>query len=228
MSFDRLAPHYRWLEAVLAGGKLQRCRNQWMTRLGTPARVLILGEGHGRFLLECRLRLPNARIVVIDASARMLAVARKRLERAGLHSLRTEFVHANALHWTPPPATFDLIVTHFFLDCFNPRELEVVIAKAASAATEKAEWLITDFQVPSGRLHRIRAQVILAVMYVFFTPVTRLNTRRLTPPEPLLRAHRFVLKERMTSEWGLLKSDLWQRESNADPRVAADETATIR
>ena len=26
MSFDRLAPHYTWMEAVLAGPRLQRCR----------------------------------------------------------------------------------------------------------------------------------------------------------------------------------------------------------
>jgi hypothetical protein len=52
MSFDRLAPHYRWLEWVLAGRKLQRCRTAFLDEIGRADATLLVGEGNGRFLGE--------------------------------------------------------------------------------------------------------------------------------------------------------------------------------
>src|SRR4051812_20630121 len=83
VSFDVLAPHYRWMELLLAGEKLQRCRTAFLKEVADARDVLIVGEGHGRFLVECRRRLPDARITCVDASERMLEVARARLRRAG-------------------------------------------------------------------------------------------------------------------------------------------------
>src|SRR5579864_4929172 len=79
MSFDVLAPHYRWMEVVLAGEKLQRCCTAFLERISGARNVLILGEGNGRFLVECRRKIPKAHIVCVDASARMLTLAQRRL-----------------------------------------------------------------------------------------------------------------------------------------------------
>ena len=62
MSFDLLAPHYRWMEWVLAGEKLQRCRTAWLEVLPAPARVLILGEGNGRFLEALMRQIGRAHV----------------------------------------------------------------------------------------------------------------------------------------------------------------------
>ena len=80
MSFDVLAPYYRWMEFVLAGNKLQRCRTAFLSQVTRRKSVLILGEGNGRFLLECRCILHEAQITCVDASFRMLTLARKRLQ----------------------------------------------------------------------------------------------------------------------------------------------------
>ena len=63
MSFDRLAPHYRWMERILAGEKLQRCRTAHLDSVNTAERVLLAGEGNGRFLVHLRHTLPKAHIV---------------------------------------------------------------------------------------------------------------------------------------------------------------------
>ena len=52
MSFDHLAPHYRWMEWLLAGSKPQRCRTTFLDTLPTARHALLLGEGNGRFLRE--------------------------------------------------------------------------------------------------------------------------------------------------------------------------------
>jgi ubiquinone/menaquinone biosynthesis C-methylase UbiE len=212
MSFDTLAPHYRWMELVLAGSKLQRCRTAFLDRVGDAQGVLILGEGNGRFLAECRRRLPSARITCVDTSARMLALAQARIARVGLTAQRTDFIVADARAWVPSARAFDLIVTHFFLDCFPSDQLEQLVAKLAHAAMPRASWLLADFQIPRAGFFRHRAQIIHLLMYAFFRAIAQLPARRLTPPDDFLRAHDFELRQRKVSEWGLLHSDRWTRE----------------
>jgi len=211
MSFDVLAPHYTWMEAVLAGGRLQRCRLAWLEALENSERILIVGVGHGHFLRRCAERHPRSRLVAVDASAGMLRQAERRARRAGVEPARLEFVHARLPDWAPRAEEFDAIVTHFFLDCFAPPELERVVAALARGARPRAKWLVADFALPPAGWARRRARAVHALMYGFFRPVTGIPARRWTEPDPQLRAHGFALAGRRPSEWGLLRSDLWQR-----------------
>lgn len=213
MSFDRLAPHYRWMEFVLAGGKLQRCRTAFLSQMTQARQVLILGEGNGRFLTECAQRLRFAQITCVDASDRMLELARARLRSRRLPEGTVEFVHADALKWAAPARRFDLVVTHFFLDCFPAAVLRQLLEKIAGLASPEAYWLLADFTIPDRGPACWRATIIHWMMYSFFAVATRLPARRLTPPDASLRAQGFVLRERLLLDWGLLHSDLWQRRS---------------
>lgn len=211
MSFDLLAPHYTWMEAVLAGTRLQRCRLAWEEALADCSDLLIAGVGHGHCLRHYARRFPHLRIVSVDASARMLAEARNRAEAEGLDMDRLSFVHATLPGWRPAAGSCDAIATPFFLDCFPPGELECVIAALAQAARPEARWLISDFAVPERGSARWRALAVHGLMYPFFRAITRLRARRLTPPDASLREHGFSLAGRQTYEWGLLHADLWVR-----------------
>jgi ubiquinone/menaquinone biosynthesis C-methylase UbiE len=213
MSFDGLAPHYRWMEFLLAGGKLQRCRTAFIRDIPPPRRVLMLGEGNGRCLVELLRAFPAASFTCVDASARMLECARARVLTHGLSDDAIEFIHADALHWQPQTAHFDLLVTHFFLDCFRAEQLTALIPRLASAATPDARWLLADFREPASGFAKWRARWILRTMYFFFRRATHLPAKHLTPPDSFLQRSGFTLRERRLSDWGLLHGDLWQRET---------------
>ena len=210
MSFDSLAPHYRWMEAVLAGNKLQFCRTAFLSEVQKAGSVLILGEGNGRFLLECKMALGSARITCVDGSLRMIELARRRMLRHGIPEREIEFVHTDALAWIPPAQAFDVVVTHFFLDCFRADQLQLLLSRLAGACRPRARWLLADFQIPERGIRRWRARLIHYLMYAFFRVATRLPARCLSVPDPLLQAHGFVLRRRLTTDWGLLRSDLWE------------------
>jgi ubiquinone/menaquinone biosynthesis C-methylase UbiE len=210
MSFDQLAPHYTWMEAVLAGPRLQRCRTAWLDELAGCQHLLIAGVGHGHFLRACAQRFPTLAITSVDASGRMLKHAQRR-SRQVVHPARLQFVHAPFPDWEPPANTFDAVATHFFLDCFPPAQLAEVVATIARGCRARAKWLITDFTVPDRGWRRHRARAIHALMYAFFRPIAGVAARRVTPPDELLRASGFRLKRRSTRELGLLQSDLWIR-----------------
>lgn len=210
MSFDLLAPHYRWIEFVSAGEKLQQCRTAFLGNITEAKKVLIVGDGNGRFLLECRRRFPEAKITSVDASARMLALARRRLARHGVTGEGIDFICADALVWEPPEREFDLIVTHFFLDCFRREQVEALVAKLTRAAMPGANWLLADFQVASTGLARQRSRLILWMLYQFFGMTTGISGRVLTAPDIFLRQNGVTLQQRRVYDLGMLYSERWQ------------------
>jgi ubiquinone/menaquinone biosynthesis C-methylase UbiE len=214
-NFDWMAPHYRWMESVLAGPKLQRCRAAYLDAVPAPRRALIVGQGHGRFVVELLRKHPKVRCTCVDVSRRMLDVTRGRILADGLDAARVEFVHADILECALPAGAFDLITTHFVLDCFRPEQLARVMPSLARAAAPGARWLVSDFQEPPGGLAKWRARAILEMMYLFFRWATALPASELTPPDPWLAQCGFTLRERRTFEWGLLHSDLWVSQTAA-------------
>jgi SAM-dependent methyltransferase len=207
MSFDRLAPHYRWMEWLLAGRKLQRCRTTFLDTLPRARHALLLGEGNGRFLQEFLRKQPGAQVTCVDASPQMLKAAR----RSARENARVTFVCCDVNEWEPSHGEFDLVVSNFFLDCFRPEQIEFIAERISAALTDDARWLIADFCEPRGGWRKWRARAILQAMYCFFRWTTALPAKRLTAPDVILARHGFELRERRTFEWGLLQSDLWAR-----------------
>src|SRR5581483_7339920 len=107
------------------------------------------------------------RIIYLDASAQMLQVAKERLDRASLRRDNVEFRCAPVLNFDFPSA-IDLIVTQFFLDCFEGDELRQVVRKLASVLTPDGKWIVADFQVPPRGWRRARARLVLKLAYGFF------------------------------------------------------------
>lgn len=211
MNFDRIAPFYQTMESWFAGRCLQRCRLAFLDRIPEPSQVLMVGEGHGRFLVPFRRRFPDAEITVIDGSVKMLGIAKQGLEQEGLRTEGINFVHSMIGEWETPDQRFDLIVTNFVLDCLTPEQLDQTVRKLASVAASDAHWLVADFQIPDGGMARWRSRIILGLLYRFFGVAAGLEARSLVPPDASLEAAGFGLLERKTWDWGLLKSEWWRR-----------------
>jgi ubiquinone/menaquinone biosynthesis C-methylase UbiE len=206
--FDWLAPHYRWMEWLLAGRKLQRCRAAFLPAIPAPRRALVVGEGHGPFVAALLKAYPEVRCTCVDASARMLEAAKGQLRASEIETTRIEFVHADILNWTGT-GQYDLIATHFVLDCFRPDQLDRVSTHLREMAAPGAHWLLSDFQEPAKGPAKWRARAILEMMYLFFRWATDLPASELTPPDSFLSRNGFLLQQREVFDWGLLHSDLW-------------------
>lgn len=188
---------------------MQRCRLAFLHQFYEPKNILILGEGPGRFLVECCRRFPDAQVTCLDSSEKMLTQAAAQLASQRLKSDHVRFIKTDILTWEPPVSAYDLIVTHFFLDCFRTDQLEVIIPKLALAAKPDANWLIADFQIAASGFKRLRSQFVLALLYLFFRVVTRLPASSLSSPDLFLQKAGFTLHRRIASDWDLLKSDWW-------------------
>lgn len=209
MSFDFIAPHYRWLEHIAFANTLQKARIFFLNQISQPRRVLLAGEGNGRFLREFAQKFPEACVDCVDGSERMLQLARAQLrdDKGG----RIKFFQYDVRRWVPDENVYDVIVTHFFLDCFTEAQIERVVATLAKAATPNAVWLLADFSVPRERLQKLHAKAWLWIMHRFFRGLARICARKLTDPSPFLEGEGFRCAQWEQWRLGLVGSQLWQR-----------------
>ena len=121
------------------------------------------------------------------------------------------FFHADARDWQPPRGDYDLIVTHFFLDCFTDAELAPLAARLAASTTKQARWVVSEFHQPARGFAAWRARFWIAGLYAFFRLATGLRVRRLPDYRAVLQAQGFHCERLVAAHGNLLVSELWRR-----------------
>jgi SAM-dependent methyltransferase len=205
--FDPLAPIYRWMEWCSFGPFLQLCRCTFLRELQSRRRALIIGDGDGRFTARLFEQNRAIRVDAVDASTKMLRALE---ERSKPHSSRLRTVCADARLWQADFARYDLVVTHFFLDCLTTGEVIVLAKRMREAAAPGAAWVVSEFAIPEGWFGRFAARPLIRLLYLAFRWMTRLSVRELPDYSGALRDCGFQLKERRLRLGGLLTSELWE------------------
>jgi ubiquinone/menaquinone biosynthesis C-methylase UbiE len=169
-------------------------------------KALVLGDGDGRFVAQLIATAQGVQVELVDSSQAMLDLASQRAK-----SPRVSFRHSDARILFPLPPQFDLVATHFFLDCFDRQDLEKLVMQIADAALPDAAWLISEFRQPPRGWRAVWAWLWLRLLYFLFALTTGLKVRGLTDHRPLLEASGFKL-EKVEEVWfGLLASELWRK-----------------
>ncbi len=208
--FDGLAGAYRWMEWLSFGPLLQRCRCAFLGELKTVRRAVVLGDGDGRFTAELLRVNSVVRVDVVDASAAMLWAL---VRRAGPDAGRVRTVVADIREWKPEGSErFDLVVSHFFLDCLTGAEVEGLAGSVSGSLTEGARWVVSDFAVPEGWAGRLAGRGLVGFLYRAFGLLTGLRIRQLPDHASALRNAGFVLEQRREMLFGLLFSEVWRYE----------------
>jgi SAM-dependent methyltransferase len=211
MKADPIAGAYRWLEYAAFGSTLEQARFDFLPRAADARRILILGEGDGRFLarlLECNR---HAAIAVVESSARMIYLASQRVPAAD--QARVQFYHLDAAAGPLPEGPFDLAVTHFFFDILEPREAEAVVMKMNALLGPEACWLLSEFQVPAAKFRGLHARLWLWTMYRFFQAATGVRATELSPYRDLLVSCGWSEAEHRERRLSLIRSQMWTRYS---------------
>jgi ubiquinone/menaquinone biosynthesis C-methylase UbiE len=212
VNFDLVAPCYEPLERIAFADDLQRCRVAYLGEINPSGRALFVGEGNGRFLCELLGRYPEIEVDCLDASKRMLQLARRRIEQELPASIeRVRFIHTDIRSWAAPEHHYDLVVTHFFLDCFQEPVLIAIIKTLARAAAKNATWLVSEFSIPEKGIGRVQARCWLRTMYWFFRVTAGLEASELIDYTPFLGREGFRLLRQHLFRKGILKSELWKK-----------------
>jgi len=208
-NFDHIARPYRWLEYITLGRALEQCRLHYLPSLLSRNRALVLGDGDGRFLAQLLAQNPHLHAHAIDTSATMLQLLRQRCEAVAPNASTRLNTHQSDALTCPLDPPYDLIVTHFFLDCLTQPDLDTLVNRIAPTLSPQAIWLVSDFQIPTGPM-RLPAKILVRALYLAFRILTGLRTTQLPDhATPLQQAGltRIAHRHRLS---GLLITELWQ------------------
>jgi len=204
-NFNPIARPYRWLEYLTLGRALERCRLHFLPLLLDQKQALVLGDGDGRFLAALLAANPHLHVDAVDTSATMLHLL---TQRCAADAPRLHTHHTSALDFTPT-GPYDLVVTHFFLDCLSQPQLESLIARIAPALASGALWLISDFRIPRGPM-RLPARILVRSLYLAFRILTGLRTTHLPAHKTPLTNAGLTRIAHHHSFGGILTTELWQ------------------
>lgn len=220
-NFDRLARAYRWLEWLTFGPWLWQCRCAFLPQLRDPClrRALVIGDGDGRFTARLLAENHHINIEAVDASHAMLT----QLERSAHPDAGRICMHcADARIWNPVSARYDLIVTHFFLDCLTSSEVAELAIRLRQFVAPEALWIISEFAIPQNPFGRLVARPLIAGLYLAFRFLTGLRVRRLPDHRRALSEAGFTRVRERHSLCGLLISELWKPGPGSSESHSAD------
>lgn len=183
-----------------------------LPQIAHARKVLIIGNGDGRFLTALLRHNQIARVDAIEISSQMIAVARRRLNAASRQSSsRTTFWHGDIRTAPQPGEGYDLVVTHFLFDVFSTTELKGIIQRVSRWTSPNALWLVSEFDLPSSGWPRRYAQFWLKTMYAFFRMTTNLRNQQLPCWRPLMDEAGFMPQKQTQYQNGFIVSELWHR-----------------
>jgi len=213
-NFNRLARVYRWLELVTFGPMLARCRFTFLGDLRTCRNALVLGDGDGRFTARLLAENPGVLVDAVDASDAMLNAL---VRNAGPHADRIRIHQADIREWKPANRHYDLIATHFFLDCLSTNEISDLAQRLRAYLTDQAQWVISEFAVPEGRFAQLLARPLISALYVAFNLLTGLTQSSLPNYREALTEAGFKLVRQRSACDGLLRSETWSPAAQDPP-----------
>ena len=211
--FDPLAKIYRWMEYCSFGPILERCRFHFLPQCSGARKALILGDGDGRF--TARLLASNHKVQVdaVDASAAMLTELRQRVQQAAPNAIkRLKTFHIDIRDFVPTGNDYDLVVSHFLLDCLTDTEVECLIERILPHLDPNAEWIISEFSISHRGWRRIYTGLVIHFLYFAFNKMTHLRVRHIPNYAQILCRFGFHRREQNHFLGGLLVAEVWKRE----------------
>lgn len=208
--YDRLAGSYRTLERLAFAGALDRARFAHLPAVAECRRILLIGDGDGRFLerLLASTRPHATAVEIVELSRAMIERSRRRIPES--EQSRVHYHHGSLFDVSLPDAHFDAVVTCFFLDQFQGAALQRAVGAIAKLCRSGALWAVSDFRIPEREPGRVYARLWLALLYRFFGVVTGIQARRLEDPGPRILASGFSFLHEHRLLAGSLYAALWR------------------
>ena len=203
-NFDLIARFYPALERCIFNSQLDDARLAFHDEPLQANRVLLVGEGNGRFLKWLLARKVAGSVTVVEKSPAMIRLAQSRV--AGLGKVELDFNQTDfRLYHADQP--FDCVVTHFFLDLFDPPAQQTLIKKLTELTTSHGTWINVDFSPPRS----FAARVLMWIQYAFFCLVSRIEARHCHDETATAGQNGWMVSESLSFENGLVLAKRYQK-----------------
>ena len=208
------------MEYLSFGPMLERCRFYFLANCLGARRGLILGDGDGRFTARLLATNLTVQIDAVDGSVAMLAELKRRALATEDEEGRLRTIHADLRSFIPDRDGYDLIVSHFFLDCLTDEDLERMVARIVPHLAPDATWIISEFSIPQKCWRRIAAGALIRFLYFAFKTMTHLDVRRIPDYASVLANNGFFRQQQVQFLGGVLSAELWRKNAPHPPDLS--------
>ena len=214
--FNKIAPFYHAVSMICSFNRIHKSQI-WLLSKGMKfSKVLIIGGGDGRFLLEAMKQGLSEQYYYIDISNAMIKLAQGKIEKQSNLSLNSVVFICGSYQDIPKNRKFDLIVTPYFLDCFSDDELFLVVAKLHTQLTIEGTWFFTDFNIPEDITRSFIFKNIIQILYRFFNLFCDLEVNHLPDFNKEFCKYKFSILHEKYFLGGLLVSRIYKKSSFSD------------
>jgi tRNA (cmo5U34)-methyltransferase len=207
--FDLVAPIYPALERLVFGMRLDEARQAFSEGILEADRILLVGEGNGRFLKSLIARKRVGCVWVVEKSRAMIQLAKHRAGES--RNVGLEFIEAD-FRLCQLRQEFDCVVTHFFLDLFNPPSQLAIIEKLAGFVAKGGTWINVDF-VPGRTL---KGHILMWLQYAFFRFVSRIEAKRCFDESGMAARAGWIIAETVSYLGGLVMARRYRKNVGGD------------
>ena len=204
--FDLVAPLYPALEQCVFGSHLNKARRAFFDAVVHADRVLLVGEGNGRFLTTLAACKNKGCINIVEKSAVMIRLAKERTRKLGGVRCDLNFIKTDFLEYSSADK-FDCVVTHFLLDLFNPPAQRTLIKRIEELTAPSGTWINVDF-LPA---RTVRGGILMRLQYAFFRMASRIQARRCFDESTAAAAAGWAVAETISYLGGLVVAKRYQR-----------------
>ena len=198
--YDSIARFYDLLARLVFGKSIALAQTHFLKEIPFLANVLVVGGGSGWWMKEFLRSRPHCKIVFIDLSAEMIRLAREGVQEDKRISFR-----CGSEESITEVATFDVVITFFFLDLFSSDSLPFLVRRISESLKPGGLWLVSDF-VETRWWH----SALLSAMYRFFRFTTGLQNQSLPDWNEILLKNNLRPIDHKTFYSDFIKSGLYQ------------------
>lgn len=203
--FSRLAGIYDLLGLLTFCGALHRSQVYFLSSLHQCQRALIMGGGTGKFLIDLLKSGKVDKVTYVDISPGMIVKARRKVQSRGLLS-RVEFICGGIADI--PAVKFDLVCTHYFLDCFSEADLTKVFAKLKTCLAVQGLWHFSDFYL--DKYSSWYERKLLRFLYGFFRVTCGLGVDSLADFSKFFDSYKLRIVQEKSFGGGLLRTAVYR------------------
>ena len=177
-NYDAVAGFYDPLARLVFGNAIREAQTFLLPEIPKEARILIAGGGTGWILEEITRLNPGAlHITYVEISEKMIGMAKKR------YTASNEVIFINgAIQEVNLEGQFDVVLTPFLFDNFSETTIKKAFRKMNYHLKAGGLWLFSDFKTEGQSLAH---QILLKVMYLFFSSLCKLETTTLHDPSTI-------------------------------------------
>jgi tRNA (cmo5U34)-methyltransferase len=201
-NFNFISPIYDLLSKAVFWGRIQKSQLEFFAHIKPNDKVLIIGGGTGQILNELNKQQKKLTVIYLEKSKIMVANAKRRLP---FEFLDIEFKCGDALTTNWPHC--NIIITNFFLDVFNEKNLLKIMDKIKESQRLGDFWICTDFVSSNNFIKRY----LIKMMYSFFRLTTNLEGNHLINFDKLFHTSGYNKIESKTFYHKMIKSSIYSK-----------------